>query len=93
MKVIKPGRAQKGWATETKCTGSGNGGGGCGAVLLVEEGDLFATASHHYDGSSEHYITFRCMACKVLTDLKNVPSSVNVRSSERSIPKPKKEAK
>lgn len=91
MKVIKPGRPQKGWACEKKCTGSGNGSGGCGAVLLVEEGDLFRTESHHYDGSSECYTTFRCPSCGVLTDIKDVPS--NVRVAPRDPMKPSTEPK
>lgn len=40
MKVVKVGREQKGWAKEFVCTGSGNGGGGCRARLLVSEEDL-----------------------------------------------------
>ena len=75
MKIIKKGRPQKGWAQEFECTGKGNGGGGCGAVLLVEEGDLYETSSSHYDGSTEYYTTFKCAACGVETDVK-VPSNV-----------------
>ncbi len=41
MKVIKPGRPQKGWSHEFTCTGDGNGRGGCGAILLVEQEDLY----------------------------------------------------
>jgi len=74
MRVLKKGRAQKGWSTETKCTGAGNGDGGCGAKLLVEEGDLFQTSSSHYDGSTDYYVTFKCAACGVLTDLDNYPN-------------------
>lgn len=73
MKVLKKGTGQKGWSTEVTCTGGGNGGGGCGAELLVEEGDLFRTHSSHYDGSNEIYTTFECVECGVWTDL---PSSV-----------------
>jgi hypothetical protein len=83
MKVIKKGREQKGWSKEYKCTGKGNGGGGCGAILLVSEGDLYQTASHHYDGSSEYYTTFRCPCCSVQTDVEDVPSSVKVRMREK----------
>lgn len=68
MKVIKPGRRQKGWSVETVCTGTGNGGGGCGAKLLVEEGDLFKTTSQARDETTA-YVTFKCSACGVLTDL------------------------
>lgn len=70
MKLMKQGRAQKGWAKEFVCTGAGNGGGGCNAILLVEQNDVFRTESHHYDGSSESYNTFKCMTCGVWTDIK-----------------------
>lgn len=69
MKVLKKGTGQKGWSIKKTCTGGGNQGGGCGAQLLVEQGDLFQTAHHHYDGSSEYYTTFKCPECGVLTDL------------------------
>jgi len=77
MKVLKKGREQHGWATEATCTGKGNGDGGCEARLLVEKSDLYRTESHHYDGSSEAYVTFVCPECKVLTDIKNYPHSVS----------------
>lgn len=67
MKVVKAGRTQKGWAKEHKCTGAGNKGGGCGAVLLIEQDDLFQTGRHSYDGSSDYFVTFKCAACGVLT--------------------------
>jgi hypothetical protein len=84
MKVIRKGRKQRGWAKEYTCTGAGNGNGGCGAVLLVEEGDLYHTYHHSYDGSSDTFTTFRCCQCSVQTDL-TVPSGVNVASSERAM--------
>lgn len=68
MKVLKKGRKQKGWATVTKCTGEGNRDGGCGALLLVEEGDLFRTQSNAM-GEITDYITFECPDCGVWTDL------------------------
>lgn len=83
MKVIKKGRPQKGWSEEFKCTGAGNGNGGCGAVLLVEQDDVFSTSSHHYDGSSEHYTTFKCMDCGVWTDIKkSLPFTARARRKE-----------
>lgn len=78
MKILKPGRKQKGWAIECKCTGAGNDGGGCGALLLVEQKDLFLTESHARD-ETDTFVTFKCAACKVLTDLNRKdwpPSSV-----------------
>lgn len=68
MKILEPGRQQQGWAIEAKCTGRGNGDGGCGAKLLVEQGDLFTTQSTARDETT-HYTTFRCAQCGVLTDL------------------------
>ena len=69
MKVIEKGRQQKGWSREFNCTGSGNGAGGCGARLLVEQGDVFETKSSHHDGSVDSYATFKCSECGVLTDI------------------------
>ncbi|MFC1644865.1 hypothetical protein ACFL08_02470 [Patescibacteria group bacterium] len=82
MKVIKKGRKQKGWSKEFTCTGAGNDGGGCGAVLLVSKGDIYKTSSHHYDGSSEYYNTFTCPCCKVETDIKSVPFHVTQKKSQ-----------
>jgi len=76
MKVLEKGRAQKGWSKQTKCTGSGNGGGGCGAKLLVEQGDLYKTYHHSYDGSTDTYVTFKCADCGVETDITGVPGNV-----------------
>jgi hypothetical protein len=81
MKVLKKGRQQKGWSQECHCTGEGNGNGGCGAKLLVEQDDLFRTHSSAM-GESTYYVTFRCSECGVMTDLDNsdtrgkVPSEV-----------------
>ena len=69
MKVLKKGRKQKGWSKEFYCTGVGNGGGGCGAHLLVEQADIFQTSSSHYDGSTDYYRTFECPDCGVNTDI------------------------
>lgn len=86
MKILKPGRDQKGWAGEADCTGGGNGGGGCGARLLVEESDVFLTQRHARD-ESEDFATFKCEACGVWTDLETgkVPSRVwdKIRSEAR----------
>ncbi len=87
VKVIKPGRDQKGWAKELECTGDGNGGGGCGATLLVEEGDLFRTTNHVRDETT-HFTTFKCIQCGVLTDLRGVsiPQHVRDRAAKRGSP-------
>lgn len=68
MRIVKKGVAKE-WSVTTTCTGKGNGGVGCGATLLVGYSDLFTTASHAYDGSSEYYTTFKCPQCLALTDI------------------------
>ncbi len=72
MKVLKKGRPQKGWAKELLCTGNGNGGGGCGAKLLVEKADLYQTSSSCRD-ETDYFVTFRCPECGVQTDTKETP--------------------
>ncbi len=71
-RVIKKGRPQRGWSKQYKCTGNGNGDGGCGAVLLVSEYDLYRTSSSSM-GETDHHTTFCCMECAVETDVKEVP--------------------
>ncbi len=71
MKILEPGRAQKGWSTEAKCTGYGNGGGGCGAKLLVEQPDIYCTYRNSRE-ETEMFHTFRCGACGVETDLRSL---------------------
>ena len=68
MEIIKPGRPQAGWSKEFKCTGAGNGDGGCGAKLLVSEYDMYETGSSH-QGESERHATFCCQQCGVETDV------------------------
>lgn len=86
MKVVKSGSGQRGWATETTCSGAGNGKGGCGAVLMVEQDDLFKTHHYDYGGGHDTYITFRCVECRVLTDI-DVPGSIysQIREQERRV--------
>lgn len=78
MKILEQGREQKGWVTEVKCTGAGNGGGGCGSLLLVEEADVYATYNYDYTGDRDKFATFTCVHCCVETDLPEnvVPSRV-----------------
>ena len=74
MKILRKGRPQTGWAKEYTCTGAGNGDGGCGAVLLVEIGDVFETQRNCMH-ETVYFTTFRCPECQVLTDI-NVPGHV-----------------
>ena len=68
MKVLKKGRKQRGRAIQLNCTGKGNGGGGCGAKLLVSEYDMFKTYSHALH-ETDTYITFECPECGTATDV------------------------
>lgn len=72
MRVLKTGRPQSGWAKELECTGKGNGGGGCGALLLVEQDDVFRTHNYCRD-DHDVFNTFKCSQCNVLTDIGVVP--------------------
>lgn len=56
MKIVKPGRDQKGWAQEVSCSVAG----GCAAVLLVEQADLFHPKTSE---DSDPRIGFECGAC------------------------------
>ncbi len=85
MKVLKKGREQKGWSKEFVCSGHGNGGGGCGAKLLVSEYDLYQTSSSDYGGGTDYYPTFSCVACGVETDVPwSSVSSAHMRGSRPS---------
>lgn len=86
MKILKPGREQKGWAKELKCTGAGNDGGGCGALLLVEEADIFQTSSSALH-ETDYYITFKCAACGVFTDIKDPPSRLWDVARKNKVPR------
>ncbi len=80
MKTLEKGRGQHGWASEFTCTGHGNGNGGCGAKLLVEEGDLYYTYSFDIPNNERH-VTFTCQECGVETDLtysKYPPSRISI---------------
>lgn len=85
MKVIEPGTGQKGWSGKFRCTGKGNGDGGCGALLFVEQNDLYETRRGYMDGSTDYYTTFTCSECGVETDV-NIPSNITVRKSRNAPP-------
>ena len=75
MKVLEKG---PGWSIEQRCTGDGNGGGGCNSKLLVEVGDIYVTSNTDMTGEVEYYYTFKCPVCGVETDIpeKQVPSNI-----------------
>ena len=84
MEVLQKG---KGWHLKEKCTGKGNGDGGCGSLLKIEEQDLFITMNYCYDGSSDRYITFQCPVCKWYTDLSDskVPYQIQKTLKKKNI--------
>jgi hypothetical protein len=73
MKVLKPGRAQKGWAKEFECTGKGRDGGGCGATLLVEQADVYTWERSFMGRDLDQMWSFTCAACGVETNLRESP--------------------
>ena len=78
MKVLEKG---SGWKIEERCTGIGNGGGGCGAKLLVETEDIFLTHDYDIGGDHDMYYTFQCPECGVQTNLYkfDVPKHIRIK--------------
>ena len=66
------------WAVQIMCTGKGNSDNGCGAVILVEESDLFNTTT-----VTTVQTSFHCTECKANTDIDNVPESIFNRLPSR----------
>lgn len=84
METVKKGRKQGGWAEKFKCTGNGNEGGGCGAVPLVSQTDLYETSRDSHD-ETEFFLTFCCPECGVETDIDGVSvEPLGKRSSEKA---------
>ncbi len=67
MKIIEPGKFNKEWTIRHRCTGWGNDGHGCDALLEVEKSDL-----RYFPGDAQHLessVSFKCACCGALTDL------------------------
>lgn len=73
MKVLEPGRPQVGWAKEYTCSGAGQGGGGCGAKLLVEQDDVYTWERWYMGRECDVYCAFTCSACGVGTNIERPP--------------------
>lgn len=85
METVKKGRKQGGWAKKFKCTGGGNEGGGCGAVLLVSQTDLYETSRTSQGDATEYFLTFCCPECGVETDVEGVSvEPLGKRPSEKA---------
>ena len=65
MKVIREGKA---WVLQHECTGFGNEGKGCGALLEMERSDLRYFAGGGYM-DRDPAVVFKCPCCKQTTDL------------------------
>lgn len=75
MKVLEAGKYTNEWKIQHRCTGAGNGGNGCEALLEVEKSDLRHRSARHTEGvwgdwaDCEEAILFKCPICDTLTDL------------------------
>jgi hypothetical protein len=67
MEVIE----RKNWKLDHDCTGSGNGGKGCGSRLRVSRDDLRYWPGVDSDswGQSDPAVGFKCPVCGSVTDL------------------------
>ena len=83
MKIVekKELKEKTKWNIGWKCTGNGNGGGGCMSKLLVNEDDIFITSSEHYWGEEDFYFTFVCPVCGEKTDIPEnyLPKDVKIK--------------
>ncbi len=84
MKILEKG---PGWSSKQKCTGYGNGGGGCESLLQVEAGDVYVTSNTDYLGDTDYYYTFKCPVCGRETDIpeKDLPSAIKKEAMENKI--------
>jgi hypothetical protein len=83
MKIIEPGRVGEKWSLQHRCTGWGNGGRGCDALLEIEFDDLRyfpGTGGEITWGYRDPAVTFKCPCCGELTDLGMVDWPANYRT-------------
>ena len=85
MKVLQKGNPN-GWDIEQVCTGKGNGGGGCGARLLVSWEDIFLNSHYYINGTSNIYYYSSCPECGIKTDIpgKEIPADVKKKIKENN---------
>lgn len=72
MKVLWKTPSQKIWINVCTCTGPNNSNAGCGAILLVEQEDLFKTefkVKTNIGEDTQVSLKFKCPECGVLTDV------------------------
>jgi len=72
MKILEAGKVGENWVIQHRCTGWGNGGDGCDALLEIEFDDLRyfpGTGGEVTWGYRDPAVTFKCPCCSTLTDL------------------------
>ena len=71
MKILEPGKNKDNWSIQHRCTGWGNVGVGCDALLELEFDDLryFPGVPGDSRGSRDPAVTFKCPCCSMLTDI------------------------
>lgn len=72
MKVLEPGtKTLLHWTIQHRCTGWGNSGNGCDALLEIEKTDLryFKGNDSPTWGGRDPAVTFKCPCCSTLTDI------------------------
>lgn len=83
--VVQEGVEDEQWTLRTKCTGNGNGDGGCGAILVVKPMALFRTRSYFAGRETGSHVTFECPSCRCWTDVRDeIPHRFLVAMPERS---------
>ncbi len=78
MRILEKG---PGWDLKLRCTGKGNGDGGCGSLLLVEENDIYVKPHADYLGDIEYYYAVCCPVCGRETDIpdEDLPLSIRLK--------------
>ncbi len=82
MKVLEMGPK---WSYKMRCTGSGWAGSGCGALLEIEEDDVFESSHTDIAGDTEYYFSICCPVCNQNTDVNKsvLPEKVKMKASSR----------
>jgi hypothetical protein len=71
MKVLEAGKRGLEWTVQHRCTGWGNGGNGCEALLEVDKADLRYVEPIYAEswGGRDAAVNFKCPVCATVTDL------------------------
>ena len=80
MKILERGN---GWHLTVRCTGNGNGNGGCNSLLEISKEDIYVTSSSDYLGDVDYYYTITCPVCGIETDLKQNELPISVKENAR----------